>query len=165
MLNELFCAFDKLAEQHGLEKIKTIGDAYMVVAGIPQPVADHAVAIAHMALDMIKARRGLLAAHGDEPVDPRRDPHRLGRRRRDRHEEVHLRPVGRHGEHGEPHGVDRRARADPGHARRPTALLHDQFELEERGPIEVKGKGAMSVYLLVRQREDPERVSIGVIGR
>src|SRR5262249_41614364 len=53
MLNELFSLFDKLAETHGLEKIKTIGDAYMVVAGIPQPVADHAVAIAHMALDMI----------------------------------------------------------------------------------------------------------------
>ncbi|HWO18663.1 MAG TPA: adenylate/guanylate cyclase domain-containing protein, partial [Kofleriaceae bacterium] len=53
MLNDLFSTFDRLAEQHGLEKIKTIGDAYMVVAGIPQPVADHATAIAHMALDML----------------------------------------------------------------------------------------------------------------
>ena len=46
MLNEVFSAFDELAEQHGLEKIKTIGDAYMVVAGIPEPRADHAIAIA-----------------------------------------------------------------------------------------------------------------------
>jgi methyl-accepting chemotaxis protein len=53
MLNELFSLFDVLAEKHRLEKIKTIGDAYMVVAGIPQPVADSTIAIAHMALDMI----------------------------------------------------------------------------------------------------------------
>ena len=52
MLNELFSAFDGLAERHGLEKIKTIGDAYMVAGGIPQPRPDHAEAVAEMALDM-----------------------------------------------------------------------------------------------------------------
>jgi class 3 adenylate cyclase len=55
MLNELFSAFDRLAEVHGLEKIKTIGDAYMVVSGIPQPRTDHAQAMARMALDMLTA--------------------------------------------------------------------------------------------------------------
>jgi adenylate cyclase len=55
MLNELFSAFDRLAEEYGLEKIKTIGDAYMVVAGIPQERADHAQAMARMAQSMLDA--------------------------------------------------------------------------------------------------------------
>jgi len=52
MLDDLFSLFDRLAEEHHLEKIKTIGDAYMVVSGIPDPRADHAHAIARMAIDM-----------------------------------------------------------------------------------------------------------------
>ncbi len=55
LLNQIFCQFDQLATQHGLEKIKTIGDAYMVVGGIPTPQPDHAEAIAQMALDMQQA--------------------------------------------------------------------------------------------------------------
>jgi class 3 adenylate cyclase len=51
-LNELFSAFDALAQRHGLEKIKTIGDAYMVAGGLPTPRPDHAQAIAEMALAM-----------------------------------------------------------------------------------------------------------------
>ncbi|HEY9741027.1 MAG TPA: urea ABC transporter substrate-binding protein [Coleofasciculaceae cyanobacterium] len=52
LLNKIFSEFDQLAQKHGLEKIKTIGDAYMVVGGLPTPKADHAEAIAEMALDM-----------------------------------------------------------------------------------------------------------------
>jgi class 3 adenylate cyclase len=52
LLNDIFSAFDALADKHGLEKIKTIGDAYMVAAGLPEPRPDHADAIAEMALDM-----------------------------------------------------------------------------------------------------------------
>lgn len=52
LLNKIFSVFDRLSEKHGLEKIKTIGDAYMVVGGLPTPRADHAEAIAQMALDM-----------------------------------------------------------------------------------------------------------------
>ncbi len=52
LLNLIFSAFDTLVEAYGLEKIKTIGDAYMVVGGLPQPRADHAEAIAALALDM-----------------------------------------------------------------------------------------------------------------
>jgi class 3 adenylate cyclase len=51
-LNELFSVFDQLAQRHGLEKIKTIGDAYMVAGGLPQPRPDHAQAVAEMALAM-----------------------------------------------------------------------------------------------------------------
>jgi class 3 adenylate cyclase len=52
MLNQLFTAFDRLAELHGLEKIKTIGDAYMAVSGLPTPNPRHAEAAADMALEM-----------------------------------------------------------------------------------------------------------------
>ncbi|PSN19141.1 hypothetical protein C7271_08860 [filamentous cyanobacterium CCP5] len=52
LLNQIFSEFDQLAEHHGLEKIKTIGDAYMVVGGLPDPMANHVSAIADMALDM-----------------------------------------------------------------------------------------------------------------
>lgn len=51
-LNEMFSAFDQLAERHGVEKITTIGDAYLAVGGLPVPRADHADAIAELALDM-----------------------------------------------------------------------------------------------------------------
>lgn len=52
LLNTIFCLFDQLAERHGVEKIKTIGDAYMAVAGLPNQSNDHAPTIANMALDM-----------------------------------------------------------------------------------------------------------------
>ena len=52
LLNQMFSRFDELAAIYKLEKIKTIGDAYMVAAGVPCPRPDHAQAIAHMALDM-----------------------------------------------------------------------------------------------------------------
>jgi adenylate cyclase len=52
LLNEVFSTFDVLAEKRGLEKIKTIGDAYMVVGGVPLPRSDHAEAIAELAIDM-----------------------------------------------------------------------------------------------------------------
>jgi len=58
-LNHVFSRFDALCDRHNLEKIKTIGDAYMVVGGLPEPRPDHAEAIAAMALDMQRAVRQL----------------------------------------------------------------------------------------------------------
>ena len=55
VLNDIFTRFDGIADHRGLEKIKTIGDAYMVAAGLPIPVADHATRAANMALDMMDA--------------------------------------------------------------------------------------------------------------
>jgi class 3 adenylate cyclase len=52
LLNSIFSTFDALAEKYHLEKIKTVGDEYMVVGGLPDPNPHHAQAIAHMALDM-----------------------------------------------------------------------------------------------------------------
>ncbi len=52
LLNEVFMRFDLLADKYGVEKIKTIGDCYMVASGVPVPRTDHAVALINMALDM-----------------------------------------------------------------------------------------------------------------
>jgi adenylate cyclase len=64
LLNKLVSRFDELAERHGVEKIKTIGDAYMVASGVPEPRADHAVALAGMALDMMAAARHISSETG-----------------------------------------------------------------------------------------------------
>jgi class 3 adenylate cyclase len=58
VLNDLFSTFDQLTRRHGLEKIKTIGDAYMVVGGLPEPRTDHAEAVADMALAILREVAG-----------------------------------------------------------------------------------------------------------
>jgi class 3 adenylate cyclase len=162
MLNELFSMFDKLAEQHGLEKIKTIGDAYMVVAGIPQPIADHATAIAHMALDMQTGIQEYAKRTGSGLSI------RIG---------IHTGSVvaGVIGTKkfiydlwGDTVNTASRMESTglPGRIQVTETtfkLLENQFDFEARGPVEIKGKGAMNTFLLVRQKTDPDRVSIGVI--
>jgi adenylate cyclase len=64
MLNRVVRTFDTLAQRHGVEKIKTIGDAYMVASGVPIPRPDHAEALADMALDMLAAVEALNASEG-----------------------------------------------------------------------------------------------------
>src|SRR5437016_10397121 len=59
-LNGVYTELDGVVERHGLEKIKTTGDAYMVVSGVPQPLRDHAGAIANLALDFQKALESLV---------------------------------------------------------------------------------------------------------
>ena len=63
-LNEIFSMFDGLVRKHGLEKIRTIGDNYMVAAGAPLPLADHANITAALALDMIAGLEALPPRHG-----------------------------------------------------------------------------------------------------
>jgi len=65
LLNQIFSDFDQLAEHYGLEKIKTIGDAYMVVGGLPMPMVNHAEAIAQMAVDMQQAIHRFRTANGE----------------------------------------------------------------------------------------------------
>jgi len=64
LLNEMMRRFDALAEKYGVEKIKTIGDAYMAVAGLPEPVDDHADRLARMGLEMFAAKDEVAALFG-----------------------------------------------------------------------------------------------------
>ena len=162
MLNELFSGFDRLAEKYGLEKIKTIGDSYMVVAGVPQPVAGHAGAIARMALDMVAEVAEFSSLHDTKLAI------RLG---------IHTGSVvaGVIGEKkfiydlwGDTVNIASRMESTgvPGRVQvseTTASLLADDFELEARGPIEVKGKGQMKVFLVVRPRPAaaPENAVVG----
>ncbi|MCX5743834.1 MAG: HAMP domain-containing protein [Proteobacteria bacterium] len=162
MLNELFSMFDRLAEKHGLEKIKTIGDAYMVVAGVPQPIADHAVAIAHMGIDMQLG----LAAYSKKVGQP------LAIRIGIHSGSVVAGVIGTKkfiydlwgdtvntASRMESHGLPGRV-----HVTEATyLLLRDQFDFEAREPLEIKGKGMMNTYLLVGQRQrDPANRFSGI---
>jgi adenylate cyclase len=148
VLDEIFSAFDVLAERHGLEKIKTIGDAYMVAAGLPEPRADHAQAMADMALEM-QAEFGRLC----QPLGLD-----LALRVGMDSGPVIAGVIGRHkftydlwgdtvntASRMESHGLAGRIQASEATYRR----LCDEFAFEERGEIEVKGKGRRRAYLLL----------------
>ena len=115
LLDQVFSAFDRLADAAGVEKIKTIGDAYMVVGGLPEPRPDHLAAVARTALAMREEIARIAAQPGQGWLAVRIGiDFGTGGRRSDRPAQVHLRPLGRHREHGEPDGVLWAARRDPG---------------------------------------------------
>lgn len=148
VLDEIFSAFDALAERHGVEKIKTIGDAYMVAAGLPEPRPDHAEVMADMALDMLEALERLCEPLGFELAI------RLGMDSGP----VIAGVIGRHkfiydlwgdtvntASRMESHGLAGRIQVSEATYRR----LRNRYEFEDRGEIEVKGKGRRRAYLLV----------------
>jgi guanylate cyclase len=157
-LDRLFSHFDELAERHGLEKIKTIGDAYMVAAGVPTPRPDHARALALMALDMLEAMRA------DDEVGQLGLELRVG---------INSGPVvagviGRKrflydlwgdavntASRMESHGLPGRIQI----TRATYELLADEFECEPRGTITVKGKGEVEVWYLLGSRTDRAAVA------
>ena len=104
LLNEIFSDFDRLADEHGLEKIKTIGDCYMIVAGLPQPRGDGT----HGFRDAGETR-GKPHAARSSAANSRGHSLRAGSRRRHRPSQIHVRSMGRRGEHSESHGISRRA--------------------------------------------------------
>ena len=147
LLNEVFSFFDTLADKYGLEKIRTIGDNYMIASGVPVPRADHAHALAGMALEMM--------SH----VDPNRPGHdvklqfRLGMNSGTAIAGV----IGRQKFHYdlwgdsvntasrmESHGVPGKIQI----ARPFYELIKDDFVCVPRGLIEVKGKGQMETWFL-----------------
>jgi len=147
MLNEIFSKFDWLAELHLLEKIKTIGDAYMAVGGLPTPRPDHVEAVAEMALDMQKVVTKLNWGDG-KCIDLR-----IG---------ISTGPVvaGIIGNKkfiydlwGDTVNIASRMESlgqfgaiqvsEPTYER-----LKDRYAFERRGKIEVKGKGKMTTYFL-----------------
>ena len=104
-LSKIFSAFDRLAAEHGVEKIKTIGDAYMVAAGIPEAQPDHADRIAALAPRMLDAVSADRRSGRAEAAGAYRHPYRPDHRRGHRHAQVRLRCVGRHREYRKPHGI------------------------------------------------------------
>ena len=110
LLNEVFTHFDSLVDKYSLEKIRTIGDSYMVASGVPRPRPDHAQALADMALDM-RAYVLTNPVCTDRQLNFRIGILRPGGGGRHRSQEVYLRSVGRCREHRQPHGVARHARA------------------------------------------------------
>ena len=147
LLNKLVSRFDELAERHGVEKIKTIGDAYMVASGVPEPRPDHAVALAGMALDMIDAARDI-SAETNLPINIRAGMASgpmmagvIGKRKFS------------YDVWGDPVNLASRLEQAslPGRILIcPTCrqALEGKFEMQPRGMIEVKGVGAQETWYL-----------------
>ncbi|XZN92510.1 MAG: adenylate/guanylate cyclase domain-containing protein [Microcoleus sp.] len=148
LLNQIFSKFDELADRYGLEKIKTIGDAYMVVGGLPTPSDNHAEAIASMAID-IQAAISKMRTKGDRPLSIR-----IG---------INTGPVeaGVIGTKkftydlwGDTVNIASRMESQgvPGGIQVTVATyerLRDKYIFEARGVLPVKGKGDMMTYLLL----------------
>jgi adenylate cyclase len=150
MLDLLFSRFDALAERFGLEKIKTIGDGYMVAGGVPDPRPDHAAAIVEMALAMGEATDIATRALGvlGQPLRVRIGIHSgpliagvLGTNKLIYDvwgDTVNI--ASRMEKYGEPGRIHVSAAT--------RALLGDRYRFACRGEIDVKGKGKMETYFL-----------------
>jgi adenylate cyclase len=157
LLNEVFTGFDSLVEARGLEKIKTIGDAYMVASGVPVARDDHARALCDLAIDLLE--HCAANTYNGERVQMRigiaSGPVTAG-------------IIGRHKFSYDLWGdtVNLASRMEttgtPGRIQVPAvtrALVTDGFIWEERGVVEVKGRGPVETWYLVGRVESPLRSS------
>jgi class 3 adenylate cyclase len=150
-LNKIFSTFDQLAEQHGLEKIKTVGDAYLVVGGLPTPRADHAEAIAEMALAMQQAVARLSAELAEDfsiRIGINTGPVVAGVIGAKKFSYDLWGDTVNIASRMESHGVAGQIQLTPA----TYELLQDKYMFEERGCIPVKGKGDIRTYLLMGRK-------------
>jgi class 3 adenylate cyclase len=151
MLNHIFSQFDHIAKKHAVEKIKTIGDAYMLAAGVPETRPDHCAAVADCALDMVAAATNM--------SDPKGDPIqiRVG---------IHTGPaiagvIGAHkfaydlwgdtvntASRMESHGASGKIQT----SKEIYQILKDDFLFEFRDRLHIKGKGEMQTWWLIGRR-------------
>ena len=152
MLDRLFTHFDLLAERHGLEKIKTIGDCYMVAAGVPTPRPDHARAMALMALDVRDAMRskdGVGQLGLELRIGINSGPVVAGVIGRKRFLYDLWGDAVNMASRMESHGTQGQIQV----TRATYELLKDEFELERRGTVAIKGKGDVETWYLVGRRD------------
>jgi class 3 adenylate cyclase len=152
VLEQLFVAFDAIAARFGVEKIKTVGDAYMAVAGVPHACEDHAARAARMALAMIAVLDRVDVGHRLAiRVGLHSGPAVAGVIGADKFlydlwgDTVNIASrVESHGSPGRVHVTEETA-----------ALLREHFVLEERGFVELKGRGATKTSWLLAERDEP----------
>ncbi len=148
LLNEIFSDFDQIVGRYGLEKIRTIGDNYMVASGVPKRRRDHAQALADMALELcqyLKGRHATPAGTVEFRVGMSSGPlvgAVIGQTKF--HYDVWGHPVNM-ASRMESHGLPGRVQL----TRDSYELLREEFSCEPRGEIEVKGVGRMETWLLV----------------
>jgi adenylate cyclase len=151
-LNDVFSVFDNLADKHGLEKIKTIGDAYMVAGGVPNKRPDHAEAMGRMALDMLSEVSNVWTPEGGDlrlRIGIHTGPAVAGVIGRKRFiydlwgDTVNI------ASRMESQGLPDRIQVSEATYQK----LRKDFMLEKRGMLHIKGKGQMITWLLTAQKE------------
>lgn len=149
LLNDVFSYFDSLVDEHGLEKIRTMGDAYMVASGVPRARKDHARAIARMALSMFEY----------SPASPRPIPLRFrvgissgpvvaGVIGRSKFQYDVWGATVNTASRMEQHGIPGKIQLSPSTRR----LLDGEFVCEPRGLVEIKGMDPINTWFLVGVR-------------
>jgi len=152
MLNELFSGFDRLVDKYSVEKIQVAGDGYMLAAGVPTPRKNHAVILAQLALEMLDYVKRQNFLGGRHPIEIRiglnSGPLMGGVIGRKKFVYALWGDMVNTASRMESHGAKGKIQI----TRATYELIKDQFECEYIGEIDVKGKGKMEAWYLLRAK-------------